>query len=127
MRLTTMLAGIALPVILAGACATSEPERLEDIEARALAACPDAVTRSNDAGEYSYDLATCECIARRITTPLWSAENSSYAGEPMPIADAKAISRAIRTGETLSKGLEAAKAEISVPSSNSVNTCFSKY
>lgn len=127
MRHISMLAGLAVPVLVMVSCATSEPERLEDLEARAMAACPAAVERSNAAGEYSYDVSTCECIAGRITTPLWSDENSSYSGDPMPVKDAKAIAKAIRTGETLGKGLDAAKQEISVPSANSVNTCFSKY
>lgn len=127
MRHSILLAALAAPALFLAACATSQPERLEDIEGRAMAACPSAVERSNDAGDYSYDVSTCQCIAGRITTPLWSDENSSYSGAPMPIRDAKAIAGAIRTGETLSAGLEAAKAEISVPSANSVNTCFSKY
>ena len=127
MRHISILAGLAVPALLLASCATSEHERLEDIASRATAACPAAVERSNAAGDYAYDVSTCECIAGRITTPLWSDENSSYSGDPMPIKDAKAIARAIRTGETLGKGLEEAKQNISVPSANSVNTCFSKY
>ncbi|MEQ8558358.1 MAG: hypothetical protein RIB03_08575 [Henriciella sp.] len=127
MRFSMLLTGLAGAGLFLSACASTEPERLEDIETRAMAACPAAVERSNDAGDYSYDLATCECIAGRITTPLWSDADSAYSGDPMPIRDAKAIARAIRQGATLKDGLEAAKSEISVPSANSVNTCFSKY
>lgn len=127
MRHISILAGLAVPALMLASCATSEPERLEDIASRATATCPAAVERSNAAGDYAYDVSTCECIAGRITTPLWSDENSSYSGDPMPIKDAKAIAKAIRTGETLGKGLEEAKQKISVPSANSVNTCFSKY
>ncbi|MEQ9447431.1 MAG: hypothetical protein RLN70_00815 [Rhodospirillaceae bacterium] len=68
----------------------------------------------------------CECVAGRITTPLWSDENSSYTGKPMPIEDARAIAQAINKGETFGTGLEKARGKISVPSSNSVNTCFAK-
>ncbi len=111
---------------LIGACATSSPEKLEDIEARALAACPAAIERSNAAGDYDYSLGACECIAQRITTPLWSDEASSYSGEPMPIKDARIIAKAIRQGETLGSAMDAALTELSVKSANSVNTCFAK-
>ena len=113
-------------LVIAG-CASSQPETFESIEARALAGCEAAVQRSHDVGDYSYDMATCECIAGRITVPLWSDEESSYSGDPMPIKDARAIAHAINKGETLKKGLETARSEISVPSANSVNTCFAKY
>ena len=126
-----MKQSFALATVFAGfvmaSCASSEPETLEAIEARALSGCEAAVKRSHDVGEYTYDMATCECIAGRITVPLWSDEESSYSGDPMPIKDARAIARAINKGETLGKGLAAAKEEISVPSANSVNTCFAKF
>ena len=126
MRLSIILPALAVPLLIAGACATSTPERLEDVAARAKAACPGAIERSNDAGDYSYSLSTCECIAGRITTPLWSSEESAYTGDPMPLDDAKAIASAIARGDTLKAGLEDAKSKISVPSANSVNTCISK-
>ena len=112
--------------LFAASCASTEPERLEDIGARALAACPASIERSQAAGDYAYSLNDCECVAGRITTPLWSDENSSYSGNPMPIADAKAIAQAIKSGETFEIGLQKAQEKISVPSSNSVNTCFAK-
>lgn len=127
MRLSTTLAGAALAGLALGACATSQPERLEDIEARAMAACPDTIERSNAAGDYSHSLETCECVAGRITTPLWSDEESAYTGDPMPVSDARAIARTIRESATLKEGLESLESEISVPAANSVNTCFAKY
>ncbi|WP_143435501.1 hypothetical protein [Henriciella aquimarina] len=113
--------------LLAAACASSQPERLEDIQARAMAACPAAVERSQAAGDYAYSLDTCECLAGRITTPLWSDEDSSYSGDPMPVADAKLMERAIREGETLKKGLEQVRADMSIAAENSFNTCFAKF
>ena len=127
MRLSTLIAGTAIAGLTLGACASTQPERLEDIEARAMAACPDAVERSNAAGDYAYDVATCECVAGRITTPLWSDENSSYTGKPMPVDDAKAIARAIAQSPTLADGLDEVTLAISTPSANSMNTCFAKY
>ena len=122
----------AMP-ILAGAlslaavsCASSEPETRQAIQARALSGCQGSIDRSHKAGDYNYGVEDCECVAGRITTPLWSDENSSYTGDPMPIKDAKAIARAINKGATFKEGLEQARTEISVPSSNSVNTCFAK-
>ncbi|MGB3624876.1 MAG: hypothetical protein WA989_03550 [Henriciella sp.] len=112
--------------ILAVSCASSEPERLEDIGARALAGCTGSIERSHAAGDYDYSLDDCECVAGRITTPLWSDENSSYSGDPMPISDARAIAQAINKGQTFEIGLEKARETISVPASNSVNTCFAK-
>lgn len=119
-------AAIIAGCCLVPACASTEPERLADIQARALSGCDGSIRRSRAAGDYDYDLETCECVAGRITTPLWSDENSSYTGAPMPIKDAKAIAAAINKGATFAEGLEEARSKISVPSSNSVNTCFAK-
>lgn len=125
MRMTVTILALSAG-LMAASCASSEPEQLKAIGARALAGCPGAIDRSHTAGDYDYSLEDCECVAGRITTPLWSDENSSYTGDPMPIADARAIARAINKGETFEIGLEQARETISVPSSNSVNTCFAK-
>ncbi|MEM5515484.1 hypothetical protein WNY37_00890 [Henriciella sp. AS95] len=117
---------LAASACLAASCASTEPERLADIQARALSGCPGSIQRSRAAGDYDYDLDTCECVAKRITTPLWSDEESSYSGDPMPIKDARAIAGAINKGATFAEGLETARSKISVPASNSVNTCFAK-
>ena len=126
MKFSIILPALTVSAFLAAGCASVASESLEDVAARAEAACPAAIDRSNDAGDYSYSLSTCECIAGRITTPLWSDTDSAYSGDPMPLKDAKVIANAIAKGETLKLGMEDAKTKISVPSANSVNTCFSK-
>lgn len=125
MRFATQILIISAGMMLAS-CASSEPETLQNIQSKALAGCQGSIDRSHKAGDYNYSVADCNCVAGRITTPLWSPENSSYTGDPMPIKDAKAISRAINQGATFREGLEQARTEISVPASNSVNTCFAK-
>ena len=119
------------PAILAGlaaaGCASTPQEQLEDIQARALAACPAAIERSENAGEYGYTLETCECIAGRITTPLWSDADSAYTGAPMAVEDARLIAGAISKAPTLTKGLEDAEPRMSTPAANSINTCYAKY
>ena len=104
------------------------PEKLADAVAgaRAMNACSGAIRRSNEAGNYGYSLSDCQCVAGRITTPLWSSENSSYTGDPMPLADAQTIANALETAPTMAEALSTARANVSVPTSNSINTCFAK-
>ncbi len=121
-----LLAGSMLAVTILAGCETIEPETLEQAGARAMNACSGAIRRSNEAGNYGYSLSDCQCVAGRITTPLWSSENSSYTGDPMPLADAQTIANALETAPTMAEALSTARANVSVPTSNSINTCFAK-
>lgn len=121
-----LLAGSVLAVTILAGCETIEPETLEEVGARAMNACSGAIRRSNDAGSYAYSLSDCQCVAGRITTPLWSSANSSYTGDPVPLADAQVIANALETAPTMVEALQTARSNVSVPVANSINTCFSK-